>query len=110
MKDARAADRALAKGASVGPLHGVPMTVKESFNITGQPTTWGFPDFTGNVGQIQERLVLLYADTTAPTFDPWKALFWIEKSKSRTLMDMMRTSFLAVAAISEARVLVAEEQ
>ena len=49
LKDARAADRALAKGRPVGPLHGVPMTVKESFNIPGQPTTWGFPEFAGNV-------------------------------------------------------------
>ncbi len=49
LKDARAADRALAKGRPIGPLHGVPMTVKESFNIPGQPTTWGFPAFAGNV-------------------------------------------------------------
>ena len=49
LKDARAADRARAKGAKVGPLHGVPMTVKESFNIPGQPTTFGFPAFAGNV-------------------------------------------------------------
>ena len=38
---ARAADAALARGESWGPLHGVPMTVKESFNVAGQPTTWG---------------------------------------------------------------------
>ena len=49
LKAARAADRALAKGAQVGPLHGVPMTVKESFNLTGQKTTWGFPAFADNV-------------------------------------------------------------
>jgi amidase len=49
LKDARAADRALATGQPVGPLHGVPMTVKESFNIPGQPTTWGFPAFAANV-------------------------------------------------------------
>jgi amidase len=36
--DARAAD---ARGVS-GPLHGVPMTVKESYNIAGLKTTWGF--------------------------------------------------------------------
>ena len=35
LKQARAADRALAKGAKVGPLHGVPITVKESFNLVG---------------------------------------------------------------------------
>ena len=26
-----------------GPLHGVPMTVKESFDVAGLPTTWGMP-------------------------------------------------------------------
>lgn len=39
---ARAADERLAMGET-GPLLGVPMTVKESFNLTGAPTTWGFP-------------------------------------------------------------------
>ena len=41
-KAADAADARLAKGER-GPLLGVPMTVKESFNLTGTPTTWGFP-------------------------------------------------------------------
>ncbi len=39
---ARDADAALARGESWGPLHGVPMTVKEAFNVAGLPTTWGF--------------------------------------------------------------------
>lgn len=47
-KRARAADRALAKGASLGPLHGVPMTVKEAFAGLGLPTTWGIPAFRDN--------------------------------------------------------------
>jgi amidase len=37
---ARAADEALAKGEKK-PLLGLPMTVKEQFNIAGLPTTWG---------------------------------------------------------------------
>ncbi|MBS1178523.1 MAG: hypothetical protein H6R06_2935 [Proteobacteria bacterium] len=41
MTRARAADRALAKGELWGPLHGLPMTVKESFDLEGHPTTWG---------------------------------------------------------------------
>jgi amidase len=39
---AREADAALAHGQSWGPLHGVPMTVKEAFNVVGLPTTWGY--------------------------------------------------------------------
>ncbi len=42
--DAEQADAALERGAELGPLHGVPMTVKESFDVRGLPTTWGLPD------------------------------------------------------------------
>lgn len=41
---ARAADAALARGEE-GALLGVPVTVKESFNVAGLPTTWGDPHF-----------------------------------------------------------------
>jgi amidase len=40
---AKAADAALAKGAA-GALLGLPVTVKESFNVAGLPTTWGIPN------------------------------------------------------------------
>ncbi|WP_328616928.1 amidase [Amycolatopsis sp. NBC_00355] len=39
---ARRADQALARGED-RPLLGVPVTVKESYNIAGLPTTWGMP-------------------------------------------------------------------
>jgi amidase len=39
---ARAADAELARGVKK-PLLGIPMTVKESYNIAGLPTTWGIP-------------------------------------------------------------------
>ena len=42
MEAARAADAALARGEEK-PLLGIPMTVKESFNVAGLPTTWGIP-------------------------------------------------------------------
>lgn len=38
---ARAADRARARGVRLGPLHGVPMTVKESFDVAGMVTCIG---------------------------------------------------------------------
>jgi amidase len=41
---ADAADAALARGER-RPLLGLPMTVKEQFNIAGLPTTWGNPKF-----------------------------------------------------------------
>jgi len=45
---ARAADAALRKGKAWGPLHGVPMTVKESYDVIGMPTTWGAPELKDN--------------------------------------------------------------
>ena len=39
---ARDADAALARGEH-RPLLGIPLTVKDSFNVAGLPTTWGFP-------------------------------------------------------------------
>ncbi len=47
---ARAADAALARGER-RPLLGVPITVKESFNVAGLPTTWGFEHARGFVAQ-----------------------------------------------------------
>ena len=41
---ADAADAALARGER-RPLLGLPMTVKEQFNVAGLPTTWGNPEF-----------------------------------------------------------------
>jgi len=41
---AREADRALGRGER-RPLLGVPLTVKESYNVAGLPTTWGMPQF-----------------------------------------------------------------
>src|ERR1043165_7521575 len=42
-KRAKAADAALKKGKRLGVLHGVPMTIKESYQVAGSPTTWGAP-------------------------------------------------------------------
>jgi amidase len=40
---AREADEAVARGGSLGALHGVPITIKESFAYEGSPNTWGVP-------------------------------------------------------------------
>ena len=45
-KRARSFDRASGRaGANTGPLAGLPMTVKESFDLAGQPTTWGLAEY-----------------------------------------------------------------
>ena len=42
LEAARAADAARVRGDNK-PLLGIPMTVKESYNVVGLPTTWGIP-------------------------------------------------------------------
>ena len=54
---AREADEAHARGQSWGPLHGVPVTVKESYDVAGVPSTWGNPEFADNVPQVDAIVV-----------------------------------------------------
>lgn len=39
--EAQAADEAIASGLEIGPLHGVPITLKDSIDTAGIVTTWG---------------------------------------------------------------------
>jgi len=71
---AREADAALARGELWGPLHGLPMTVKESFDMAGLPTTWGFEAqrhniATRNAVTVQRLLdagAVIYGKTNVP--------------------------------------------
>jgi amidase len=71
---AKAADAALRRGVLWGPLHGVPMTIKESYDVAGMPTTWGDPALKDNVATRDslavERLkragVVLFGKTNVP--------------------------------------------
>jgi len=59
-RTADAVDRVVARGDRVGLLAGVPMTVKEAFDVAGMPTTWGREDLVGNIAgrdaAVVERL------------------------------------------------------
>jgi amidase len=57
LAEAAAADVALARGVEPGPLHGVPVTVKEAFNVAGLRTTWGNPAFAGFVADADATVV-----------------------------------------------------
>lgn len=48
---ATAADKRLRAGKPCGPFDGVPMTIKESFDWTGLPSTWGAPRLRDNIAK-----------------------------------------------------------
>ncbi|RZN32057.1 amidase family protein, partial [Bradyrhizobium sp. Leo121] len=51
------ADKKLAGGETVGPLHGVPFTVKENIDMAGLPTTWGVPALAQAVVPVDAPVV-----------------------------------------------------
>jgi amidase len=57
LQEAVAADETIACGSDVGPLHGVPMTIKDSFNVAGLHTTWGNPAFKEFVADSDATVV-----------------------------------------------------
>lgn len=65
---ARAADERRATGALWGPFHGVPMTVKESFDLALHRTTWGDPALSNNVAVEDDEAVRLLEGAGAVVF------------------------------------------
>jgi amidase len=57
LREAAAADEVAARGDGAGPLHGVPMTIKDSFNVAGLHTTWGNPAFKDFVADSDATVV-----------------------------------------------------
>ena len=73
---ARAADDAVAAGHDVGPLHGVPMTIKDSFQTEGCVTTSGAPELAdfvptedaAPVARLRAAGAIPFAKTNLPIF------------------------------------------
>ena len=57
LEEAKRLDNMVASGEQLGPLHGVPMTVKESYNVSGTPTTFGNPALKDNVTQTDAESI-----------------------------------------------------
>lgn len=72
------ADKALAQGQNWGPLHGLPMTVKDVFEVVGMPATSGDPelkDYIPNRNAIAvQRLIDAGAIIVGKTNVPYHAL------------------------------------
>lgn len=75
---ARAADAALANGEQPGPLHGVPMTIKDTFEIAGRRTVVGEPGMANyqspRDAAVVERLKTAGANIIGKTNTPRMAL------------------------------------
>lgn len=92
--EAQAADERLARGERSGPLHGVPLTIKESLDLAGTPSTYGLPARAGVVlddddpyvaciraagavvmGKTNVSQLLLYTESDNPVYgrtnNPW---------------------------------------
>lgn len=73
---AAAADEAVAHGEALGPLHGVPMTVKENVDLAGSATTYGVralvdavpPVDAPHVAQLVRAGAIPLARTNLPDF------------------------------------------
>ena len=71
---AKAADAALARGED-RPLLGIPVTLKEPFNVVGLPTTWGFQKFKDfvptedalAVSRLRQAGAVIIGKTNIPT-------------------------------------------
>jgi amidase len=73
---AETADAARARGHALGPLHGVPVTIKINVDVAGQPTDNGVvalkdliaPDDSPVVANLREAGAIIIGRTNAPAF------------------------------------------
>ena len=76
LAEAAAADDAIANGDWLGPLHGVPMTVKDSFSTKAMRTTSGAPELSDHVptqdaapvARLREAGAVIFGKTNLPIY------------------------------------------
>ena len=65
LRAAEQKDRELARGAALGRLHGVPVTIKENVDVAGQATTNGLPAFADLIAPDHSPVVRNLLDAGA---------------------------------------------
>lgn len=96
--EAQARDDALAAGESAGPLHGVPIVIKEEIDVAGAVTTFGGD---GNstpaaadaevVRRLREAGAVIVGKTTMPEFGAWPFTESVSRGITRNPWDPART-------------------
>jgi aspartyl-tRNA(Asn)/glutamyl-tRNA(Gln) amidotransferase subunit A len=99
LEAADTADKAVATGAKLGPLHEVPFTAKDSIDTANVPTQRGSPIFKGrvpdtdatSVSRMKEAGGILLAKTNLPEFSYWIESDNLLTGRSNNPWDLERT-------------------
>jgi Asp-tRNA(Asn)/Glu-tRNA(Gln) amidotransferase A subunit family amidase len=93
LAQARALDRQKAEGQRIGPLHGIPVGIKDIFDTADYPTEYGSPIFAGNrpgadcaaVRKLREAGAVILGKTVSTEFA------YYHPGKTRNPRDLTRT-------------------
>ena len=96
---AKAAEAAVLAGDEIGPLHGVPFTVKDSIDTAGVLTQRGSPIFKGRLPGVDATSVarmrnaggILFGKTNLPEFSYWIESDNLLSGRSNNPWDVTRT-------------------
>ncbi|TXM57739.1 amidase [Methylobacterium sp. WL120] len=96
---AKEAEAAVMAGRELGPLHGVPFTVKDSIDTAGVMTQRGSPIFKGrtpeadatSVARLKQAGGILLAKTNLPEFSYWIESDNLLSGRSNNPWDLTRT-------------------
>lgn len=99
MTAARVAEAAVLAGEDLGPLHGVPFTVKDSIDTAGVLTQRGSPIFKGrrpdadatSVARMKTAGAILLGKTNLPEFSYWIESDNLLSGRSNNPWDVTRT-------------------
>ena len=99
LEAAKAAEAAVLAGDELGPLHGVPFTVKDSIDTADVATQRGSPIFKGRVPDVDATSVarmkkaggILLAKTNLPEFSYWIESDNLLSGRSNNPWDVTRT-------------------
>jgi aspartyl-tRNA(Asn)/glutamyl-tRNA(Gln) amidotransferase subunit A len=99
LQSADAADKALASGIDLGPLHGVPFTIKDAIDTAGVLTQRASRIFAGNIPTKDATVVTRFkaagaiplAKTNLPEFSAWQETDNLVTGLSRNPWNLDRT-------------------